>query len=300
MVSFYYLSLFFAFGFFLQKRLNAKNTTKLLSLLNHFILYISLPSLIFVHIIKLQLNNSLLVPFFSAWGVFFFSSLVIIAFVKFFNYSKEIAIALILSVALSNSSFLGFPLTLSFFGSEGLKFAIIYDQLGSFLILSTLGLFLLALQSEAKFSFKRVIIKVLTFPSFIALVAAFWLRGVEFNSLFLDTLEFLGSLLTIVAFLVIGLSLKLKIAKEHRAIFIFALALKLFIAPLSLFLFFKSLDLNSLATKVSVFEAAMAPMITSSMLAILYNIQKELVSSILGYGIILSFFTLPLIFAIIS
>jgi len=141
---------------------------------------------------------------------------------------------------------------------------------------------------------------VLTFPSFIALVAAFWLRGVDFNSLFLATLEFLGSLLTIVAFLVIGLSLKLKIAKEHRAIFIFALALKLFIAPLSLFLFFKSLDLNSLATKVSVFEAAMAPMITSSMLAILYNIQKELVSSILGYGIILSFFTLPLIFAIIS
>jgi len=114
MASFYYLSLFFAFGFFLQKRLNAKNTTKLLSLLNHFILYISLPNLIFVHIIKLQLNNSLLVPLFSAWGVFFFSSLVIIAFVKFFNSSKEIAIALILSVALSNSSFLGFPLTLSF------------------------------------------------------------------------------------------------------------------------------------------------------------------------------------------
>lgn len=300
MISYYYLILFFIFGIFLQKKLNTKNRFKLISFLNKFILYISLPSLIFIHISRLTLDKSLLLPFYTAWGVFLFVAILVILISKIFNWKRDVIVALILTVGLSNSSFLGFPLTISFFGEDGLPTAIVYDQLGSFLILSTLGLFILSLANNEKFRFKNVLIKIITFPSFISLILATILNIDNFPIWSVNILEFLGSMLVILAFIVIGLNLKLTIARDDIWIFTFALLFKLIIIPILLFVLFKELNLNNIVSKVSIFEAAMAPMLTSSLLAILYNIKKDLVSSILSYGIVLSFFTLPLIFAIIS
>ena len=229
-----------------------------------------------------------------------FVAILVILISKIFNWKRDVIVALILTVGLSNSSFLGFPLTISFFGEDGLPTAIVYDQLGSFLILSTLGLFILSLANNEKFRFKNVLIKIITFPSFISLILATILNINNFPIWSVNILEFLGSMLVILAFIVIGLNLKLTISRDDIWIFTFALLFKLIIIPILLFVLFKELNLNNIVSKVSIFEAAMAPMLTSSLLAILYNIKKDLVSSILSYGIVLSFFTLPLIFAIIS
>jgi malate permease and related proteins len=51
---------------------------------------------------------------------------------------------LLLTVALGNTSFLGYPLTRALIGEHALPYAVVYDQFGAFLILSTFGLWVLA------------------------------------------------------------------------------------------------------------------------------------------------------------
>ena len=49
---------------------------------------------------------------------------------------------------------------------------------------------------------------------------------------------------------------------------------------------------TDLATKVCIIEAAMAPMITGSILASTYGLKPELSSMMVGYGIPISFITI--------
>src|SRR3970040_605551 len=51
---------------------------------------------------------------------------------------------LVLMVALGNTSFLGYPLTRALIGEHALPYAVVYDQFGAFLIMSTFGLWVLA------------------------------------------------------------------------------------------------------------------------------------------------------------
>jgi predicted permease len=48
--------------------------------------------------------------------------------------------------------------------------------------------------------------------------------------------------------------------------------------------------------RVSVFEAGMGPMITAGALAIIAGLEPELMASMVGLGIALSFLTLPVLF----
>jgi predicted permease len=59
-------------------------------------------------------------------------------------------------------------------------------------------------------------------------------------------------------------------------------------------------DINSLSAQVSLFEAGMGPMISSAMLAMMAGLEKRFVASILGYGIVISFVTLPLWYQVIK
>jgi predicted permease len=47
---------------------------------------------------------------------------------------------LILTAGLGNTSFLGFPIIEALYGQEGMKTAILVDQPGTFVVLSTLGI----------------------------------------------------------------------------------------------------------------------------------------------------------------
>jgi predicted permease len=71
------------------------------------------------------------------------------------------------------------------------------------------------------------------------------------------------------------------------------LTYKLLLAPALLYVvFFVMLNSSSLEAKVSIMEAAMAPMITGAILASKYNLNPRLAGLMVGVGIPLSFFTL--------
>src|SRR6516225_9194488 len=90
---------------------------------------------------------------------------------------------LILSGSLANTSFVGLPMIETFYGVSFLGVGILIDQLGTYMILSTLGLVVAAAFSATQaenFSFAKVVHKVVAFAPFQALMLALVLRLVDF------------------------------------------------------------------------------------------------------------------------
>ena len=267
---------------------------------NRFVVYLSLPALVFVYMVDLKVDSRFILPISSAWGLFVLSALLILLFARVCGWSRSLTGALLMVVPYGNTSFLGVPFTKAFFGEEGIPYAVIYDQLGSFLILSTVGLVILSLYSSQKASLSAILTRIFTFPAFLALLLALPMQSSMVPDLLMQLLSWLAATLTPAALLSIGLYLKLRLDREKLFPFGLGLTLKLLLAPLVLVLLFWMRDLHGLSAQVTLFEAAMAPMVSSSMLAIMAGLEKRFVASLLGYGIVLSFVSLPLFYLCIS
>ena len=113
-------------------------------------IYVSLPALALYYIPKITISLALLYPIGVAWLGFGLSFVFFLRFRNVFqNGRKKLIGCLILTGGLSNTSFVGFPIIEALFGSEGLKTAIIVDQPGSFVVVTTLGILVAASFLEA-------------------------------------------------------------------------------------------------------------------------------------------------------
>ena len=111
-------------------------------ILNQFILYISAPAMILLQIPKLQFSYEVFIPVFIAWVVMGSSAIFIFYFSKLLSFSKEITGSLMLVGVLGNTSYLGIPIMMAYFGEKSLGYVLMYDQLGSFIALATYGTFI--------------------------------------------------------------------------------------------------------------------------------------------------------------
>jgi len=294
------LPFFLLFGYLLQRFISVELQERMVRYLNAFIIYISLPSLVLVYMLDLVFENKFILPIASIWGLFFFFTAFVLWIAHKLNWTHSLTGAMLMLVPFGNTSFLGIPFTQAYFGKEGIPYAIVCDQLGSFLILSTVGIVLLSYFSKQEASVGRIVKRVLSFPAFLALIFVFFFDSNIFASWFMTILEFLASTLTPLALLSIGLFLKLKLDKEKLLAFSIALGLKLFAVPLLILGIFYFFNVDGLVAEVIVFESGMAPMVSSSLLAISVGLEKRFVASVLGYGILLSFVTLPILYEIIG
>ncbi len=263
--------------------------------LNLFLIYVSLPSVALMHIPNISIDTSLLFPVFTAYIVFFLSIPVILAVSKWKNWDRATTGCIILTAGLGNTSFIGFPVIEALYGAEGLSIALLVDQPGSFVVVSTFGV-IVASYFAGTGTQKRVIFKrVLFFPPFIAFVAAVLLLLINMppTGIPLKVIQSLAATLTPLALISIGLQLKINLKGQRLSPVVIGLSYKLLLAPLFLFLIYAVIMGGSgLPVKVSILEAAMAPMVTGSILAITYNLNPRLASLMVGIGVIVSFITL--------
>lgn len=294
------LSLFLILGYISQYIL-PKHTHEVIALvLNKFVIYISLPALVVVYMTDMKFDIAFLLPVFSIWVVFAFSMILILILSRIFGWSRSLTGAMLMVAPLGNTSFLGIPFTKVFFSELGIPYAIVCDQLGTFLILSTVGIVILSIYGSSRISIYRIGVKVLTFPAFVALVFTLFVSGDMIPDMAMSILELFAFLLTPVALVSIGLFLKLRLERSSLVPMSVALSLKLVVTPLVLLGVFYAFGLDSLSARVTVFEVGMAPMISSSMLAISAGLQKRFVASTLGYGILASFMSVPILYQIIQ
>ena len=113
--------------------------------LNLYVIYIALPALTLQQVPRLNFSDNILSPLIMPWLVILFSSVVVLLLCKTMHWSRETTGSLLLMVPLGNTSFLGIPMVEQFFGSSAIPYAVLYDQFGSFLALSTYGTLILAL-----------------------------------------------------------------------------------------------------------------------------------------------------------
>jgi len=261
--------------------------------LNGFIIHISLPALAILHIHGMTLDSSLLLTAGMAWLLFGCSWLGFGIAGRLCNMDRGTIGALILVAGLGNTSFVGLPMIEAYFGKEFLGIGIIADQLGSFMVLSTLGILVATLYSSGSISPRQMARKVMLFPPFQALVVALLLRPVPFPAWCIEILQKLGSTLTPLALVSVGFQLQFGGLRQVLGPLTGGLAYKLLAGP-ALILLLYSFVIGATGTiiQVTIFEAAMAPMITAGIIAIDHDLRPQLVGMLVGIGIPLSFVTL--------
>ena len=269
--------------------------------LNLYVIYVALPALILIQVPKLNMSSDLLVPVLMPWAVVVFSALVVWLFSRLLHWSREITGALLLMVPLGNTSFLGIPMVEQFFGSSGIPYAILYDQFGSFLALTTYGTFILALYGEsAKPSPGKILVKILVFPPFIALALALLLHGVVFAGWLETFMTMTAKSLVPVVLVAIGFQVRLRMPSSELVPFGIGLAIRLLATPLVFAGICYGLGMSGPALQVSLFETAMPPMVTAGALASIAGLKPRLTSALVGFGILASFITLPFFYRLIS
>lgn len=286
-------------GYTLQKfKIFAKETPLIL---NQFIIYVSLPAVILMQVPKLTFSFDILIPTIIAWLVMGISALIVIFISKLLKWSNEVTGSLMLVAILTNSSIMGIPIINAYLGEEALPYVLIYDQLGTFIALATYGTFVTAYYSTKSSINSRVIIqKVLTFPPFLSLIFALCFLGVEFNPLITNVLSNFAATLVPVALVAVGLQLQFKVPKDEILPLSIALIIKLIFAPIIAYIVCYSFGWLNLAGITSIFEAAMAPMITAGAIASIAGLAPRLSTAIVGYGIIFSFLTTAILYKIIG
>ena len=267
--------------------------------LNRYILFIPLPCLILLKIHglvrgEIPVSHAWL-PASMAWIQFLVSWLIFSQLGRFFGWKRVTVGALIITAGLGNTSFVGFPLLQALLGPDALSVGIIADQLGSFLVFSTLGVVVASLYSGKKARLGTIIKKAFSFAPLWALLIAVVLSPVSFPSMISGALTQIAASLIPVALVSVGLQLKFS-----------RLALRALILPMGLGLFFKLVLFpflmlgafqmlqvpKDLTWKVTLLEAAMAPMITGAVLAEEAGLDAELAGMMVALGIPISIFTI--------
>ncbi len=269
--------------------------------LNAYIINVALPALALLHIHGLELSPGLVYPAAMAWVLFGGAFLFLLPMKKIAGLSDGTMGALLLTAGLGNTSFVGLPMIEAFYGAEFLGIGILADQLGSFLVLSTVGIAAAAAFSSGRTSLVEITRKVLLFPPFVAMVAGFMLMATPFPGWFEEVLGRIGGTLSPLALISVGFQLRLGHIRERLGPLGLGLLYKLVLGPaLVAFLFVVVLGARGTEIQVTLFEAAMAPMITGSIVAAEHDLDGDLAALMVGVGIPLSFLTLPLWFRLLS
>ena len=263
--------------------------------LNLFALTLCLPAAVLRYVPRLQLTPEVLGLIAIPWLLLGVSVLLVHWLARAWTLRDDERAVLLLCVPLGNTSFLGYPLTQALLGEAALPYAVIYDQFGSFLILSTYGLWVLARYGgDVRPSAAVVTRRILRFPPFVALVLALSVMPATAPAWLDAILQRLADALLPVVALAVGLRLKLQLPRDELRPLAVGLALKLVLLPLLALGLAALLALAPGMAAAATLESAMPPMITAGALAISHRLAPGLAAALVGYGTLLALLTLPL------
>jgi predicted permease len=263
--------------------------------LNALIVHLALPALAVRSLHGFVFDPAHLWPVLMPWALFAIGALVFWLVGRWLALPRATVGALTLVGGLGNTSFVGLPMIDALHGRDGLGLGLLIDQLGSYLALSTAGVLVAsAYATEGRPSWRLLTKKVLTFPPFIALVAALLMRPLPMPPLLDALFARLADLVAPLALLSVGMQLRLDgVARQSRALAL-GLGYKLLACPgLVLGVLWLSDAELAMTSRVSLIEAAMPPMIGAGIVAAQSRLDAPLASTMIGLGIPLGLSTAP-------
>lgn len=266
--------------------LAGKNDYKIV---NTWVIYVGLPSIALLYIPSIDWSLSYIFTAALPILFFFLSYLFFNIINRWFNYSKRTITTLAIVSGLSNTSFVGFPLIISFFGEEQLKIGIVSDQV-TFFTLSTFGV-LLAAGSKSIFPSQKekmsfILKRLFTFPPFLACLIALLLGRFFINDDLSSFFRALAATVSPLALFSIGMQLHFKNLKKEIKMISVSLIYKLILVPSLAILLAILLGLKGVFYQVSVFEMAMPCLVASSMIIEKFGLNVKLSNTIIGLSIV--------------
>jgi len=277
------------------------------TVLNNIVVYIAMPSTIFLTIMKNvspgDLPIFLKLPF-LIFIIFFICGIIGFIVGKLLKLNNQSIGGLILVCALGNTGFLGYPIIYGFYGMEGLTRAIFCDMgsvFASLLIGTYVGITFGVNKDHGSPSILREILK---FPplltGILSIVLIFLGFTIEdFPNYVINTLNYLSNATIPLIMISLGLSLSPSSARFGVLFGIIALIVRMVFAPLLAIILTNGLSVEGLDKNVVILQSAMPSAMMSLVFSLLYGLDIKLVASACFITTILSLVILPILNMII-
>lgn len=281
-------TLIIALGYLLKRCdiLKAQDST----VLSKIVLNISLPSLIFLNLSTANISGDMFFLPVAALIISAVSMLLSFLYCKSRGYSKVKTWTLMIACAMMNTGFLGFPISLGVFGNEGFLNAIFFD-LETTVIFVVFGMVLVSVFGGER---KEVIKQAVSFVPLWAVIIAlsFNLFNIQYGYVIENALNYLGQSTVPLIMISLGLTLDFKEIRNSIGDSLFVAFIQLILAPIVMFALLASIDFGGLAFKVAILESGMSTAMNALVLAINYDLDTNLMSSVIFANTLLALFTL--------
>ncbi len=260
-----------------------------------FIIYFSLPAIVFSKIYPLQLDTKILWLIFMFMAIIFFNLFLSYCVGKIMRLNRVTLATFMIMATFGNTSFIGFSYIDAFYGQDYIVYGVIYDIFGSFLLLVSVGMIIITWGSGRKNSILNISKSIFLFPPMIIFFITIFAKNFEVPKFIIYTSQNLGSTLVPIAMIAIGMKLELKHIFSRLHIVTVAVVLKMLIVPIIILFIFKYFyGVDETWVKVTLIEVAMPPMTMAAVLAIKGGLDEKIAINSLVLGVIVSLFTITL------
>ncbi|MCT7431854.1 AEC family transporter [Aliarcobacter cryaerophilus] len=260
-----------------------------------FIIYFSLPAIVFSKIYPLELDTKILWLIFMFMAIIFFNLFLSYCVGKMMRLNRVTLATFMIMATFGNTSFIGFSYIDAFYGQDYIVYGVIYDIFGSFLLLVSVGMIIITWGSGRKNSILNISKSIFLFPPMIIFFITIFAKNFEVPKFIIYTSQNLGSTLVPIAMIAIGMKLELKHIFSRLHIVTVAVVLKMLIVPIIILFIFKYFyGVDETWVKVTLIEIAMPPMTMAAVLAIKGGLDEKIAINSLVLGVIVSLFTITL------
>lgn len=255
-----------------------------------FIIYFSLPSIVFSKIYPLILDQRIvgLILMFMCFILFNLSLAYLIG--KLMRLNRTYFATFMIMATFGNTSFIGFSYIDAFYGQDYIVYGLIYDIFGSFLLLVSVGMFIITWGNGKKNNLKSISKSIFLFPPAIMFFITLFAKNFEIPNFIMLTSQTLGSTLVPLAMIAIGMKLELKHIFARLHIVSMAMLLKMIIVPIIILFGFKYFyGIDQTWVKVTIIEVAMPPMTMATVLAIKGGLDEKNCNKLISFRCFIKF-----------
>lgn len=266
------------------------------ALVDRYVITVALPALIIATMTRVETGAPTFVPAALAWAAMATCAAVVLVLSRVMSWERRTTGALLMVAVLGNTSFLGIGVVRALLGQDHAGPAVAYDQLGTFLALATYGSVVAGRFGSAATDVRGIVLRILRFPPFVALVASLALRGVLQDGILIDAADSVGMTVAPVAMGALGLRFRLRVTRPALVPAALGLAVKMVLAPASIIVIAVAAGTTGDAEwSAAVMQGAAPPMVTAGLVAVSAGLDEEVVTFMVGVGTLLSFVSLPLL-----
>lgn len=269
--------------------------------LTEFVIYFSLPALALSKIRHMTFSHEVFLIIVIAYITMALSLFLGYVAGRYLKMDRNNLVTMMVIVGFGNTGFVGFSYIESFYSLHAVSYALVYDQIGTFIALMTFGVALIAWGGGKEQRVRDVAKQMVFSPPLLAIIVAVYFQGTEFPPLIETILDkFQATLIPLVTGIV-GMKLEFRTLSLYFKENMVALSLKMVIAPLLMLvgLYFFA-DLKAEWVRVTFLETAMPPMTMAVVFGIRGGLNRELLINALALGILFSFVSIGLWNFIIS